>query len=80
MQAEIKLPIQKLKKGSKKKTKIINYYSQLIKTIKKEYQLVAKENLKKIRLQKVKSYKKPTAINRTQQKGNEIISTKTKPI
>ena len=80
MQAEIKLPIQKLKKESKKKTKIINYYSQLIKTIKKEYQLVAKENLKKIRLQKVKSYKKPTAINRTQQKGNEIISTKTKPI
>ena len=80
MQAEIKLPIQKLKKESKKKTKIINYYSQLIKTIKKEYQLVAKENLKKIRLQIVKSYKKPTAINRTQQKGNEIISTKTKPI
>ena len=80
MQAEIKLPIQKLKKESKRKTKIINDYSQLIKTIKKEYQLVAKGNLKKIRLQKVKSYKKPTAINRTQQKGNEIISTKTKPI
>ena len=80
MQAEIELPILKFKKESKKKTKIINYYSQLIKTIKKEYQLVAKENLKKIRLQKVKSYKKPTAINRTQQKGNEIISTKTKPI
>ena len=80
MQAKIKLPIQKLKKENKKKTKIINDYSQLIKTIKKEYQLVAKENLKKIRLQKVKSYKKPTAINRTQQKGNEIISTKTKPI
>ena len=59
MQAEIKLPIQKLKKESKKKTKILNDYSQLIKTIKKEYQLVAKENknFKKIRLQKVKSYK-----------------------
>ena len=57
MQAEIKLPIQKLKKESKKKTKILNDYSQLIKTIKKEYQLVAKENFKKIRLRKVKSYK-----------------------
>ena len=55
MQAKIKLPIQKLKKENKKKTKIINDYSQLIKTIKKEYQLVAKENFKKIRLQKVKS-------------------------
>ena len=57
MQAEIKLPIQKLKKESKKKTKILNDYCQLIKTIKKEYQLVAKENFKKIRLRKVKSYK-----------------------
>ena len=58
MQAEIELPILKLKKESKKKTEIINDYSQLIKAIKKD-QLVAKENknLKKIRLQKVKSYK-----------------------
>ena len=58
MQAEIELPILKFKKESKKKTKIINDYSQLIKAIKKD-QLVAKENknLKKIRLQKVKSYK-----------------------
>ena len=58
MQAEIELPILKFKKESKKKTKNINDYSQLIKAIKKD-QLVAKENknLKKIRLQKVKSYK-----------------------
>ena len=58
MQAEIELPILKLKKESKKKTEIINDYSQLIKAIKKD-QLVAKENknFKKIRLQKVKSYK-----------------------
>ena len=40
---------------------------QLIQTIKKEYQLLAKEyeNLK-IRLQKVWKLQKPTAINRTQ--------------
>ena len=45
MQAEIELPILKLKKESKKKTKIINDYSQLIKAMKKD-QLVAKENKK----------------------------------
>ena len=58
MPAEIKLSIQKLKNKSKIKTKIINDYSKLIQTIKKEYQLLAKENENlKTRLQKAESYK-----------------------